>query len=196
MKKMLGFAAIALVAVAILSLASCRTPLKISEDEAFEALKTLIPASYDINVIFFGEGLPHDGDADSDGKTQYVKVNSDEYLSVKDIKNAAEKVYSKSYLDGVYVAAFEGVTAESSDGSLDTSVSPRYRDIGGELMVNISAPVKKIRGRLELVSSSVKKRTPDYVTVTVVCRGDDGEITFDAYLTKQAGEWLLDSPTY
>lgn len=196
MRRITKLAAVLLIAAAMLSLVSCKTPLKISEEEAYEALKTLIPASYDINVIFFGEGLPHEGGSDSDGKTSYVKVDSKEYLSVKDIKNAAEKVYSKRYLDGVYVAAFEGVTAESSDGGLDTSVSPRYREIGGELMINAASSVKKIRGRLELVSSTVGKRTHEYVVVSVVCRGDDGEVTFDAYLTKQSGTWLLDAPTY
>ena len=196
MRRITKLAAVLLLAASVLSLVSCKAPLKISEEEAYEALKTLIPASYDINVIFFGEGLPHGGGSRGDGKTSYVKVDSKEYLSVKDIKNAAEKVYSKSYLAGVYVAAFEGVTAGSSDGGLDTSVSPRYRDIGGELMINASSPVRKIRGRLELVSSAVGKRTHRYVVVSVVCRGDDGEVTFDAYLTKQSGTWLLDAPTY
>ena len=196
MKKTIRFAAFVLLAAAMLSLVSCKAPLKISEEEAYEALKTLIPASYDINVIFFGEGLPHEGAGDTGGKTSYVKVTSKEYLSVKDIKNAAEKVYSKRYLEGVYVAAFEGVASESSDGGLDTSVSPRYRDIGGELMFNASSSVRNIRGRLEVVSVTVGKRTSDYVKLSVVCRGDDGETTIDAYLTKQSGTWLLDSPTY
>ena len=43
------------------SLFSCSKPkpLEISEEEALAVLTDLVPRSYEFNVIFFGEGLPH-----------------------------------------------------------------------------------------------------------------------------------------
>lgn len=129
--------------------------------------------------------------------TAYFKVKEDcGYSSVNDIKEAAEKVYSSRYLEGVYVAAFQGVTAESSDGMVDMSLSARYKEIGGELMVNVSADVKNIREQLSVVSAEVTKKTSKYVIVSATVTEDGKELVMDIYLTLENGVWLLDSPTY
>ncbi len=181
------------------SFVSCSPPLKISDEEAVKVLTELVPKSYDINVIFFGSGLPAVEEAyeEEHASTAYFKVKEDcGYSSVNDIKEAAEKVYSSRYLEGVYVAAFQGVTAESSDGMVDMSLSARYKEIGGELMVNVSADVKNIREQLSVVSAEVTKKTSKYVIVSATVTEDGKELVMDIYLTLENGVWLLDSPTY
>ena len=109
----------------------------------------------------------------------------------------AEQVYSTRYLDGVYVAAFIGVLAESDDGMVDTTVSPRYQEIGGKLQADMAAKVKNIRGRLEVVSATVEDTTPTYVTTKATCLDEDGNtVVLTVLLTLENGVWLLDSPTY
>ncbi len=174
-------------------------PLSITEEEALTVLTDLVPRSYEFNVIFFGEGLPiAEPPAERPATVQYLPVREDcGYRSVAEIQAAAERIYSVRYLSGVYVSAFLGVTSEDSDGGLDTSVSPRYKEIQGVLSANAAVIPLAIRGRLEVISATVGKATPQYVTTNAVCRTESGEtVEMTILLTLEDGVWLLDSPTY
>ncbi len=191
---------ILLLALALaLPLFSCSKPkpLKISEEEAYEVLCDLVPRSYEFNVIFFGEGLPHEGGEYED--TTYVEVDLAEskYGSIPEIKVEVEKVYSKRYLKSIYINMFVGSKTTSQDGLLDNDVSPRYKVIDGKLMIDASYDEVDIMGRLTVVSTAVVKKTPKYVSVDAVCQDESGnEIEKRFFLTYENGVWLLDGPTY
>lgn len=126
----------------------------------------------------------------------YTMVVSDEYVTVEDIKAAAEKVYSKSYLMSIYETMFVGYI---EDGLTDM-IYARYYD-GNE-------------GLMMLKESEVwvtAKRIYDYDTMKIVRPSNAKEITvtMDSHLegsdevlnvrlsfVKQDGEWYLDSPSY
>ncbi len=189
-----------LTSLTLLSLFACNKPkpLEISEEEANAVLADLVPRSYEFNVIFFGEGLPHNGEGEYD-KTEYVEVDMTKsaYSSVNAIKSAVEQVYSKQYLSSVYVNMFLGSKTGSEDGLLDNNVSPRYKMIDSKLMTDASYDSLNIMGRLEIVSTKVAKKTPKYVSVDAVCRDEDGnEINKQFFITLENGVWLLDGPTY
>jgi len=189
-----------LLPILVMTSVSCAEKnLEITVEEATEVLKELVPRSHELNVIFFGEGLPVENPPDTKPTSvTYQPVAADcGYTSISQIMEKAEQVYSARYLDGVYVAAFIGVAAESDDGMLDTTVSPRYQEIGGKLQADTAAQVKNIRGRLEVVSATVEGATPTYVTTKATCRDEDGNtVTLTVLLTWENGVWLLDSPTY
>lgn len=180
-------------------LASCSKPkpLKISEEEAFEVLTDLVPRSYEFNVIFFGEGLPHEvGDYD---ETTYVEVDlsKSDYGSIPEIKLQVERVYSGRYLRSIYINMFVGSKTTGKDGLLDNDVSPRYKVIDGKLMIDAGYDEVDIMGRLTVVSTRVVKKTPKYVSVDAVCLDENGnEINKRFFLTYENGVWLLDGPTY
>lgn len=188
-----------LALVLCLPLISCSKPkpLKISEEEAYEVLSTLVPQSYEINVIFFGEGLPHeDGEYDD---TTYVEVDlvSSKYASIEAIKVDAERIYSQRYLRSIYINMFVGSKTTSEDGLLDNDVSPRYKMIDGKLMIDASYDEVEIMGKLIVVSTQIVKKTPKYVSVDAVCNDENGnEINKRFFITKENGVWLLDGPTY
>lgn len=196
MKRLL----ILLLAFALaLPFASCSKPkpLKISEEEAYEVLSTLVPRSYEFNVIFFGEGLPHEDGEYED--TTYVEVDLAEskYGSIPEIKTEVERVYSKRYLKSIYINMFVGSKTTDKDGLLDNDVSPRYKVIDGKLMIDASYDEVDIMGRLTVVSTAVVKKTPKYVSVDAVCLDEGGnEIEKRFFLTLENGVWLLDGPTY
>lgn len=182
-----------------LPLVSCSKPkpLKISEEEAYEVLCDLVPRSYEFNVIFFGEGLPHEGGDYED--TTYVEVDlaKSKYASIPAIKLEVERVYSQRYLKSIYINMFVGSKTTSNDGLLDNDVSPRYKEIDGKLMIDASYDEIDIMGRLTVVSAAVVKKTPKYVSVDAVCLDEDGnEIEKRFFITKENGVWLLDGPTY
>ena len=185
--------------VLTVSMFSCSKPkpLKISEEEAYEVLCDLVPRSYEFNVIFFGEGLPHEHGEYED--TTYVEVDLGEskYSSIPEIKVEVERVYSKRYLKSIYVNMFVGSKTTSSDGLLDNDVSPRYKEIEGKLMIDASYDEVNIMGKLTVVSTAVVKKTPKYVSVDAVCQDENGnEIQKRFFLTLENGVWLLDGPTY
>ena len=181
-------------------LASCggRENLEISEEEALAVLTDLVPRSHEINVIFFGEGLPTEGGHDEYTETAYFPVTSDcKYQTVRQIRAAAEKIYSMSYLESVYVTAFVGMTATSEDGLLDNNVSPRYKEINGKLSADASYRGLNIRGKLTVTACEIEKKTPDYVAVKTECLDENGEkVTLTLLLTLENDVWLLDGPTY
>lgn len=199
MKRILLLLLSLMLLVGTATACSSEKPLEITEEEALRVLKDLVPRSYDLNVIFFGEGLPAEGVPETKPTTVvYLPVAAESpYAKIAEIKAAAANIYSSRYLNGVYVAAFEGVVAESTDGLLDTNVSPRYTEYGGKLYVDVSAEAKDIRGKLEVVSATVGRCTPQYVTTRVTCLEEDGDtVEVTILLTLENGVWLLDSPTY
>lgn len=200
MKKILILLISLVLAVSFFSCSSCnepKEPLEISEEKAFEVLCDLVPRSYEFNVIFFGEGLPHeDGEYDD---TMYVEVDLSEskYASISEIKAEVERVYSERYLKSIYVNMFVGSKTTSSDGLLDNDVSPRYKVIDGKLMIDASYDEIDIMGKLTVVSTKVVKKTPEYVSVDAVCHDENGnEIEKRFFLTLENEVWLLDGPTY
>ena len=134
----------------------------------------------------------------------YVKFDS-EIGSVAQIKEIAEKVYSKAYLeDIVYETLFIG--AVSPEGTELESLNARYidrddADLGTVLMKS---------NTYEVVSN--EKRIFKYDTAKIVRPSNKNtvNVTMDSYLEsapeeiinvrvtliKQNGEWYLDSPTY
>ena len=200
MKKFLVLIISLVMTASFLSCSSCKEsaePLEISEEKAYEVLCTLVPQSYEFNVIFFGEGLPHeDGDYED---TTYVEVDlaKSKYSTISEIKTEVEKVYSNRYLESIYVNMFVGSKTTSEDGLLDNDVSPRYKAIDGKLMIDASYDEVEIMGQLTVISTKVAKKTPEYVSVDAVCQDEDGnEIEKRFFLTCENGVWLLDGPTY
>lgn len=187
------------VVLVMLFMTACgRKPLEISDEEALAVLQDLVPRSYEFNVIFFGDGLPADGAEGEYTETTYLPVTEDcGYASIRQIKKAAQRVYSMSYLEGVYVPAFEGLVATSEDGLLDNNLSARYKEINGKLHVNAAHDSVEIRGRLTVTACEVKKKTPDYVSVLAECLDEAGQtVTMTFLLTLENDVWLLDGPTY
>lgn len=198
-KKIIVASAIIVVCLAGLFLLLWPKPLKISEDEALTVLQDLVPKSYEINVVFFGDGLAAVDEAyeEEHSSTSYFEVAEGyNYDSIEDIKEEAEKVYSSHYLEDVYVFAFEGDYSETSDGMTDLTVSPRYKEISGKLMVDVSVKGKNIRNRLAVISSKIEKRTSKYVKLSTVCEENGNKIEIDMFLTLENGNWRLAGPTY
>ncbi len=196
MKKILVLLLALVIAASFISCSKPK-PLEISEEKAYEVLSDLVPRSYEFNVIFFGEGLPHEGGEYED--TTYVEVDltKSKYGSIPAIKVEVERVYSGRYLRSIYINMFVGSKTTGQDGLLDNDVSPRYKVIDGKLMIDASYDEVEIMGQLTVVSTAVVKKTPKYVSVDAVCQDESGnEIEKRFFLTYENGVWLLDGPTY
>ncbi len=200
MKNILTRAA-ALVAAVVFTmmLASCSEPY--DESEIITASAELIEASYDINTVFFGTGLPA---VESDDEVlRHSEIAEDSpYQTKEEIKAATLTVYSPDYAEFLFEKAFVGFSIPVGDEDsieADQTIDARYVEYGGRLVIlpiaeedimelnrtydtsNINVISQK-RGRAELSVPSFVDGVPDVdVTLTVVMT-DDG--------------WRLDTPTY
>lgn len=133
----------------------------------------------------------------------YVRLDS-KYLTVEQIKEAAEAVYSKEYLEGVYEMLFTG-TAVFED--MKYTLGARYynyTDADGQVWLMESDKYK---------SSITGKRIYDFSTAKVKRRGSKSfaNIEIESYIEgkpaervkvtlsltlQDDGKWYLDSPTY
>jgi hypothetical protein len=196
--KIFRIVALLLAAVFIIPAASCaKTDVEPGPDDAviLARLNELVPLSLELNEIFIGEGLKPTDKAvksDYDVGSEYFEVADDApYHDMASLKAAAEQVYSAEYLKSVYIMAFEGSDAEK--------ISPRYKDVGGKLFVDIAWKSLELNTKLDLSSAKITESTASKVKVSVnyTLEGDTGsggQMTL--VLVNQDGVWLLDGPTF
>ena len=200
-----------LVAVLILARSACGKAPELSEVK--DTFVELIESSYEINDIFFGEGLAvyeRGGDFAvkyyiyenlSENYDFYEIVQSESgYLTVASIKEAASKVYSADYLEGIYTMAFDGY----SDGESVTTA--RYLEADGYFLrytfgEKDSFDILEGKQRRYLFDTMriVRPSSADYVNVEIesyLLGNEDETLTVTLRFTLDSGEWRLDSPTY
>ena len=164
----------------------------------------LIEESKEINVIFFGVGLPT---FDREGALeQKLGIYYDDklpayntitlytpYYSEIGIKEAAEKVFSTEYLDKIYESAFDGIVT-------DASTYMRFYELEGKIYQSISANDFGLSERIYDYSTMtvVKPSNNDYINVTVetYTLDDDTRVKITLSFAFERGDWYLDCPTY
>ena len=134
----------------------------------------------------------------------YVKLDC-EYVSVSDIKEEAEKVYSKDYLENaVYIALFTGASA-AEDSTL-SSLSARYIEYDSEEMGTVlmqSNTYEPLVSETRVFDFStavmVKPSNKKLVSIdieTYLPSDPNNRVTVTVTLVLQDGQWFLDSGTY
>ena len=203
MKKSI-FSIVLVLLIVVLGMSSCSgSAPKI--DEVRDRIVYLIEGSKEINILFFGSGLPiyrRDGLIETelgvyydDEYTAYNKVmENTRFKSIDDMKKAAERVYSENYLDAIYETAFEGYMTGSSSAYM------RFLETSDWMYQSISA-----------TDFDLSERIYDYSSMKIVkpSNGEYLNITIDTYTLRnkkvktitlsfiyERGNWYLDSPTY
>jgi len=144
-------------------------------------------------------------DDDSPLLYDYVRIDA-EYQSVDQIKEAAEKVYSKDYLESIYTIMFDGLMTD------DEIIYARYMsDESGNseffLKSNTFKPYFSVQTIYDLAEMKiVNPSRADYINVEVTAYGtyidyeklETATGTFKKVLkfVLEDGVWKLDTPTY
>ena len=187
---------------------SCKAKLESDPpklEDIRERLIYLIEESKELNVIFFGKGLPvyeHDSEisnrkmlyfGNNTGNYERVTENS-EYQTPEAIKLAAEKVYSKNYTSALYESAFDGVMTGS------TSAYVRFYDSVDGFMQNKNATEFKVEERIYDYSTLklIEPSNADYINVEIESYSLSDKNIKKIYLSfiYENGNWYLDSPSY
>ena len=134
--------------------------------------------------------------AQYDTDTTYTPVRSDKYLTVSDIKTAAEQVYSKSYLMSIYETMFVGYI----ESGMTDMIYARYYEGQDGLMILKEADVWITANRIydydtmKIVRPSNGKQIT--VEVNSHLEGESETLTVRLSFIMQDGQWYLNSPSY
>ena len=204
MKKTVGIIALMLAVLLALPMVSCSG--KAPELEGIkERLVYLVEESKELNVLFFGNGLPvyRREDALTERKMVYFNSNlsnyervmeNSSYVSIEKMKAAAEKVYSEDYISEIYESAFDGIMTGNS------SAYVRFFDNGEWLYQNVNKSNFSLNERIYDYSTMkiVAPSSADYINVTVESYSLADNVRQTVYLSfiYENGNWYLDSPTY
>jgi hypothetical protein len=165
----------------------------------------LIENSKEINTLYFGSGLPvyerdtllsnKKGVYYDDKYTTYERVmENSRYLTINEIKERSERIYSTEYLKAMYETAFEGVMTGSSSAYI------RFYESENWLYQNLYATDFELSERIYDYSSMkiVKPSNGEYVNITIDTYTLEDKTVKNISLTfvYERGDWYLDSPTY
>lgn len=204
MKKTVGIIALMLAVLLALPMVSCSG--KAPELEGIkERLVYLVEESKELNVLFFGNGLPvyRREDALTERKMVYFNSNlsnyervmeNSSYVSIEKMKAAAERVYSEDYISEIYESAFDGIMTGNS------SAYVRFFDNGEWLYQNVNKSNFSLNERIYDYSTMkiVAPSSADYINVTVESYSLADNVRQTVYLSfiYENENWYLDSPTY
>lgn len=181
-------------------------------EEIYDRVVFLVEESYELNALFYGCGLPvWEEDSEyvefmhlyyglNSAQSYEMITQNAKFYSVDEIKQAAEKIYSKDYLNDVlYKTAFDGYAIEDGAGGAVVGVSRYYENEG----YFWQAKNHKV--------FYTAMRIYDYSTMQVhaLGRGDACVVTMDSWLEDtpekvenveiplvlQDGKWFLDNFT-
>ena len=211
-KALLCLLVCALLLGALPTLAACKRAPKI--DDVREELISLIEASYEINTIFFGAGLPvydredpvyadlYNTNLSSPYVNSYDVVSLHaKFSSINEIKAAASLVYSPDLLEeNLFVNAFVGYAVTDAAGNLSSSPALFAED--GDYLYQSRTLENKLRNGQKIYDYStmkiVRPSSHDAIFVSLSCfYASNPSATLSARLrfVHTPSGWRLDSFT-
>ncbi len=203
-KRILTLTIALVIALSVASMSSCSG--KAPElDNVKDRFVYLIEGSKELNVLFFGSGLPvyeresllaeRRGVYYNDRMTSYNHVMENaRYISIEDMKYQAERIYSSEYVAGIYESAFDGIMTGTAQAYL------RFYDNGEWLYQNVNAMDFELSERIYDYSTMkiVKPSNAEYVNVEIesYTLKDSKRKVISLSFVYENGNWYLDSPTY
>ena len=204
---------IAAALLILLTLTSCGGGVH-TEEEIRTVLDELLPKSFELNEIYFGEGLPMSNDKamveqfygmfDSDVEAiNYHPVDvSCGYTTETDIREATLEVFTADYAEYLFGRAFSGISDTFNEGEeqeyTSTAVYAMYIEQDGILTVRINLDEEAIPlGRTyDLDGMELTENEENFVIAKIPTEMDGRALDVELRLVKTADGWRLDSPTY
>ena len=181
--KVLSFILIVIFAVSIVG---CKS---VSDNEAKAIFNTLVKESYELNVIYFGEGLkPQVTDKDS----LYIPVQgSENYTAKLPLVERTREIFSTDYATDIIKTAFEG-----ESGVIGSSaIYARYIEYEGYLSVR-----KDIEGieiaKYDYSTTEIIKNSNRFIIAKIKTTNLEKNQYVEITLINEDNGWRIDSATY
>ena len=185
--------AIALIVIFAISLVPCLVSCKrVKDDEAISIITKLVKESYDLNVIYFGEGLEHEFTEQDTG--DYVRVSENAlYVEKKPLVDKTHEVFSKSYSQGIISSAFVG-----EGGGIDSTVAyARYiEDYDGILTIRRDSVVVDDIAQYDYSTIKIVKNSKNLIIARITTNNLDSNTEVQIQFVYEDDAWKIDSATY
>ena len=164
------------------------------DEEAADIVAELVEQSYEMNAIYFGEGMPVRDDEEA---ALYAYVADDApYLTEAELREATLEVYTTNYAAYLFQMFLTGYS--DSDSGV---VYARYVENGDRLMKRLDI-VSELPPRTYDLDSIEIVRSRKKEIKAIITSTDGVEVSVTVRLEERASEdggvsvWRLDSPTY
>lgn len=181
--KVLSFILIVIFAVSIVG---CKS---VSDIEAKAIFNTLVKESYELNVIYFGEGLkPQVTDKDS----LYIPVQgSENYTAKLPLVERTREIFSTDYASDIIKTAFEGESGVVGS----SAIYARYIEYEGYLSVR-----KDIEGieiaKYDYSTTEIIKNSNRFIIAKIKTTNLEKNQYVEITLINEDNGWRIDSATY
>lgn len=176
-----------LMVILTVSAVGCK---KVSEDEAMSLVKDLVSRSYDLNVVYYGEGLKYKDNGNSN--SIYMPVLETEKYALKSVLvKETYEVFSETYAISLVDMAFNGIASEINQNAIQA----RYIVYGDDDLIHVNKEYKPVVDKVSqynFETTKITKISRRFIEATIyTTENKEVEIT----LIKENNEWRLDSIT-
>ncbi len=184
-KAIISFILIATVAIGMVG---CSKP---SEDEAVSLVKDLVSRSYELNVIYYGEGLKYK-DSGNPNDIYMVVFEKEKYILKSQLTRATREVFSESFATSIIDMSFNGVQSQINQNSIQSRYMTQIDD--DLLYVNRTyKPVVEKIAEYNYDTIEISKISRHFIEAEI--KTTSGQLV-SVTLIKEDNGWRLDSGTY
>lgn len=171
----------------IVSMISCKS---VDDKTAIVIANSLINQSYELNVIYFGEGLePQEAEKEDD---LYAPVKgSSNYTTKLSLVERTREIFSTDYASDIIKTAFEGEM-----GAVGSSaVYARYIEFEGYLSVRRNIEGIEV-AKYDFSTTELIKNSSKFIIVKVKTANLEKNQFVEITLINEDNGWRIDSATY
>lgn len=186
MKSFIKIISVILIVIFAVSITGCKS---VSDSEAKAIFNTLVKESYELNVIYFGEGLkPQATDEDS----LYIPVQgSENYTAKLPLVERTREIFSTDYASDIIRTAFEG-----ESGVLGSSaVYARYIEYEGYLSVRRDIEGIEV-AKYDYSTTEIIKNSRRFIIAKIKTTNLEKNEYVEITLINEDDGWRIDSATY
>ena len=179
---------IMLMATTAISMSACKK--KVSEEEAIALVADLVSRSYDLNVVYYGEGLRYDDSGNPNDI--YMPVSTFEKYTLRSkLIEDTRAVFTSSYAQSLIDMAFYGVASEINQNAIQS----RYMVQGDDEWLYINKnyePVVEEVSVFDYSTIEITKISKRFIEANIT--NTKGKVV-EVVLVNEDGTWKLDSTT-
>ena len=186
-KAIKGIISILLTVIMAVGMVGCG---KVSEDEAISLVKDLVSRSYDLNVVYYGEGIKYRETGNSNS-IYMPALETEKYMLKSVLMKETNLVFSETLAISLIEMSFNGIASEINQNA----VQSRYLVYGDDDLIHVNKNYEPVVDKVtsyKYDNIEITKISRRFIEATVYTTENEAvEVT----LIKESNGWRLDSVT-
>ena len=184
------FALLALLMV--FSTAACfkPKPIEVSDEQIRKVLEVLLPAAEELNVIYYGEGLPTRELDEGNEDAVYLEISDKaKYRTSEELKEATFEVFSNDLATQMYTMGVQGYYNDDdeqlgSELGIDMGIDSRYTDMLGIFCMRASKkePMIELGRTYDIAGATITEKGATYVVIKIMSEKDGEKLELELRL--------------